>query len=221
MQCCEFLTTTAPCCCLQTSQVTGAGGDAEAAPTPAPAPTDAPTPAPAPADTPEQTPAPAAGIGMLAGAIQSVVGGGSSSSSGGTAAGGEAPPAAAETPAAAEGPGIIGNLTSTISNAAHSVTDAAAGIVGGGKKEGADAAAVEVAVPAVETPAEEGKEGKGAENRCQIFLECFPTTGGTCCYLGDSFSANTGCYVSCLHTDTGFPPGAVIATSEVLHIHTL
>lgn len=147
--------------------MTGTGGEEQ--------PDAAPTPAPAPAGVPDPTPAPApaaGGTGGLVGAIKNAVTGGGSSSGGdtaaaavpGTSAAGEAPPAADAAP------GVLGNLTASISSAAHTVTDAATSTISsaahtvtgaasgimGNKKDG-DAA---VPAAAADGAAETGKEGK-------------------------------------------------------------
>lgn len=134
--------------CVENPQVTGTGGEEQpdAAPTPTPAPAGAPAP------TPAQTPAPAAGIGGLVGVIKNAVSGGGGSSSGGDTAAGAG---ASGAPPADAAPGMLGNLTSSISSAAHSVTDAASGIMGH-KKDG------DAAVPAAGEGAAAEKEGKHA-----------------------------------------------------------
>lgn len=175
---------TRPCYCLEKPQVTGTGGGEQPgeAPTPTPAPTGAPDPTPA-ADT---TPAPAAGVGGLVGAIKNAVTGGGSPSGGDTAAvpvtstTDEAPPADAA-------PGVLGNLTSSISSAAHTVTDAATSTISsaahsvtgaasgimGHKKDAGDAA-----VPAAGDGAAAEKEGETAVCFFVVLHACGIATNG-------------------------------------------
>lgn len=147
-----------PVCCAEKPQVTGTGGEEQ--------PDAAPTPTPAPAGAPDPTPAPAAGVGGLVGAIKNAVTGHGSSSGGdtaavpGTSATDEAPPADAA-------PGMLGNLTSSISSAAHTVTDAASSTISSAAHTVTDAASGimghkkdgDAAVPAAGDGAATEKEG--------------------------------------------------------------
>eukprot|EP00903_Cladosiphon_okamuranus_P008978 g8589.t1 len=142
-------------------KVTGAGGEEQ--------PDAAPTPTPAPAGAPDPTPAPTAGggIGGLVGSIKNAVTGHGSSGDGDGVAQPGTTGTTGEVPPADGAQGLLGNITSsissaahnvtdaatsTISSAAHTVTDAASGIIGH-KKDG------DAAVPAAGEGAATEKEG--------------------------------------------------------------
>lgn len=159
-----------PVCCAEKTQVTGTGGGEQ--------PDAAPTPTPAPTGAPDPTPAPAAGVGGFVGAIKNAVTGHGSSSGGDTAAVPGASATDEAPPADAAAPGVLGNLTSSISSAAHTVTDAATSTISsaahtvtgaasgimGHKKEG------DAAVPAAGEEAATEKEGKRMAIACLLPL---------------------------------------------------